>query len=64
MFSNLRKLRKKSNIKAIDIAKKIGLKTESAYYKKEAGTVPFTLVEGKIIADIFGLSIEEVFFNK
>ncbi len=40
MFSNLRKLRKKSNIKAIDIAKKNWSKTESAYYKKEAGTVP------------------------
>ena len=33
------------------------------YYKKETGSVPFTLEEGKIIADIFNMPIEEIFFE-
>jgi len=62
MFANLRKLRREKKIKAIDIARKMGLKTEGAYYKKEIGVVPFTLTEAKLIADMFDKSIEEVFF--
>jgi len=62
MFANLRKLRRERKIKAIDIARKMGLKTEGAYYKKEIGVVPFTLTEAKLIADMFDKSIEEVFF--
>ncbi len=63
MFENLRKIRQEKNIKARDIADKLGLKTEGAYYKKETGTVPFTLEEGKIVADILKMPIEEIFFT-
>ncbi len=63
MFENLRKIRQEKNIKAKEIAKKIGLKTEGAYYKKETGSVPFTLEEGKIIANILEMPIEEIFFT-
>ena len=63
MFENLRKIRQEKNIKAKDIAEKIGLKTEGAYYKKETGSVPFTLEEGKIVANIFNMPIEEIFFK-
>lgn len=63
MFKKLRKIRQEKNIKAKEIAKKMGLKTEGAYYKKETGVVPFTLEEGKIIADIFQMPIEEIFFT-
>lgn len=63
MFDKLRKIRQKSNIKAKELAEKLGLKTEGAYYKKETGSVPFTLTEGKIIADVFNLPIEEIFFE-
>ena len=63
MFENLRKIRTSKNIKAKEIAEKIGLKTEGAYYKKETGTVPFTLKEGKIIADMFDMPIEKIFFE-
>lgn len=63
MFENLRKIRHKKNINAKEIAGKLGLKTEGAYYKKETGNVPFTLEEGKIIADIFKMPIEEIFFT-
>ena len=47
MFERLRKIRQEKNIKAREIAERIGLKTEGAYYKKETGSVPFTLTEGK-----------------
>lgn len=63
MFEKLRKLRQQKNIKAKDIAEKMGLKTEGAYYKKETGNVPFTLNEGKIISDLFGMPIEDIFFK-
>ena len=64
MFEKLRKIRQEKNIKAKDIAEKLGLKTEGAYYKKETGTVPFTLQEGKKISEIIGLPIEEIFFTE
>lgn len=63
MFENLRKIRQEKNIKAIEIANAIGLKTESAYYKKETGRVPFTLEQGLIIASMLKMSVEDI-FNK
>lgn len=63
MFEKLRKIRQEKNIKAKEIAEKIGLKTEGAYYKKETGNVPFTLEEGKIISDLFKMPIEDIFFT-
>lgn len=62
MFEKLRKIRQEKNIKAKEIAEKLGLKTEGAYYKKETGNVPFTLEEGKIISDMLKMPIEEIFF--
>lgn len=63
MFNNLRKIRQNKNIKASEMAAKIGLKTEGAYYKKESGRVPFTLTEGKLVADMLDMSIEDIFLN-
>lgn len=63
MFENLRKIRQKKGIKAKEISQKLGLKTEGAYYKKETGSVPFTLEEGKIISNMFNIPIEEIFFE-
>ena len=63
MFEKLRKIRQEKNIKAKDIAEKMGLKTEGAYYKKETGTVPFTLEEGKIVSEMLQMPIEEIFFE-
>lgn len=62
MFERLRELRREKNIKAKEMAEKMGLKTEGAYYKKETGTVPFTLEESKIVADILNMPMEEIFF--
>lgn len=63
MFEKLRKLRQTKNVKAKDLAEKLGLKTEGAYYKKENGTVPFTLEEGKIVSDVLEMPIEAIFFT-
>ncbi len=63
MFKKLRKIRQEKNIKAKEIAEKLGLKTEGAYYKKETGSVPFTLEEGKIVADMLDMPIEKIFFT-
>lgn len=63
MYERLRQIRQEKNIKATEIAKSLGLKTDGAYYKKETGLVPFTLKEGKIISDILNMSIEEIFFT-
>ena len=63
MFEKLRKIRQEKNIKAKEIAEKIGLETEGAYYKKETGKVPFTLKEGRIISEMLELPIEEIFFT-
>lgn len=63
MFENLRKKRLEKGVKVSEIIEKLGLKTEAAYYKKETGSVPFTLEEGRIIADIFKMPIEEIFFD-
>lgn len=63
MFEKLREFRQEKNIKVKEIAEKLGLKTEGAYYKKETGSVPFTLEEGKIVADILKMPMEEIFFT-
>lgn len=63
MFEKLRKIRQEKGIKASLLAEKLGLKTEGAYYKKETGQVPFTLTEGKIVADLLEMPIEVIFFE-
>jgi DNA-binding XRE family transcriptional regulator len=63
MFEKLREMRKSKNIKVKDICQALKLETESAYYKKENGKVPFTLEEGKIISDLFSEPIEAIFFE-
>lgn len=63
MYQNLKILRKSKGISAINMAKIIGVKTVSAYTKKENGAVKFTLQEAKIISDFFHLPIEQIFFR-
>lgn len=62
MNTTLKDLRKSNNLTLSDMSKLIGLKTPSAYYKKENGDVPFSLEEAKIIAEKFNKPIE-IFFN-
>lgn len=62
MFEKLRALRNQKGISAETMAEILGLETKAAYYKKEVGSVKFTLAEAKKIADYFELPIEEIFF--
>ena len=62
MFEKLRRLRVERNVSVKTLSDILGLETEAAYYKKETGAIKISLVEGKKIADFFGLPIEENFF--
>lgn len=64
MFKKLRKIRNERNISALEMANVLGLKTAAAYYKKENGTINFTLEEAKKIADYLKMPIEEIFIKK
>ncbi|NFA42965.1 XRE family transcriptional regulator [Clostridium botulinum] len=63
MYENLRRIRNNKNISANQMCKLLGLVTKAAYYKKENGTVNFTLMEAKKVSDFFKLSIDEIFFT-
>ncbi len=63
MFDQLRKIRKENKVSCAEMAAALGLKTRSAYHKKENGYVPFSLQEGKKVSDYFGLSMEAIFFS-
>lgn len=64
MYNNLKSIRKNKNISVKSLKEVLGLVTNAAYYKKENGTVKFTLEEAKKISDYIGLTIEEIFFNQ
>lgn len=63
MYTKLRSIRKQKDIPVTSILDALGLETLAAYYKKETGLVKFTLEEAKKISELFGLSIDEVFFE-
>lgn len=63
MYTNLRLIRTEKSVTAKKMSELLSLKTKAAYYKKEIGMVNFTLNEAKIVADFFGMPIEEIFFN-
>lgn len=54
----LKTLRIEKGETQIEIARLLGLKTASAYSKKERGKVPLSLEEVKILADHYGKTIE------
>ncbi len=58
MAMKLRELRKEYNETQTEVANLIGLKTASAYSKKENGKVPFSLEEAKVLAEHFNKPIE------
>ncbi len=59
--SLLRKLRKERGETQIELAKLLGLKTSSAYSKKENGKVPISLEEVRILSDHFNQPIDSFF---
>lgn len=60
-MNNLKELRKTNNVKVSTLAELIGLKTLAAYYKKESGSIKFTVEEAMAIAEHMGKSVEEIF---
>ena len=63
MYVGLRRLRKNKQVPVPVLAKLLGLKTEASYYKKESGLIKFSVEEAKKVADLFEMSIEEIFFK-
>lgn len=56
--SILKDLRMKNGETQMEIAKLLGLKTASAYSKKENGKVPISLKEAKILSNHFNQSVD------
>lgn len=64
MCATLKKLRVERGLTLQEMANLLGLKTASAYCKKETGSVPVSLDEAKVISDFFHKPMEEIFFPK
>lgn len=60
-YEKIRNRRKELNITELEMAQKLGLKTRSAYYKKENKMVSFTIEEAKIVAETLGKGLDELF---
>ena len=61
MYQILRNTRKLQDVPVIDIAKKLGFKTTGTYYKKEQGSVPITIKEGKILSKMLHTPMDKLF---
>lgn len=64
MFERLREIRIARKISCEQLSALLGLKTRSAYQKKEMGNIPFKLEEAKQVADFFGMNMEDIFFTE
>ena len=60
-MNRLKELRKENNFKQTDLAEKIGV-TRQVVSNYELGTVKPSLDKAKKLADIFGCSLEDIFF--
>jgi putative transcriptional regulator len=59
----LKDLRRTHKTSALTLANIIGLKTAAAYYKKENGTIEFSLNEASAISLYYEKPIEEIFLT-
>lgn len=59
----LKSLRAMKGLTQRDMAEILNM-TVQTYNRKELGQREFTLEESKVIANIFGKTIEEIFFNQ
>lgn len=64
LFNKLRDIRKEKKISAVKLANMLGLETKTAYYKKENGTVKFSLEEARTLSLYFKKSIECLFYEE
>lgn len=63
MSQRLKTFRKNKNLTQSAVADMLEI-TYSTYSLKENGKQDFTLPEAKQLADLFGLTVDEVFFNQ
>lgn len=61
--SNVYIARRENKLKQKDVAKMIG-RSEQYYRERENGIREFTIKEGKILADIYNCSLDELFGNE
>ena len=61
MYEKLREIRKARKISGEEMGRKLGIQ-KAGYSKKELGHVPFSLNDAKIVSEVFGMSIEDIFF--
>lgn len=62
--NQLKNLRIANGETQVEIANLLGLKTASAYNKKENGKVPFSLTEAKILSVHYNKPIDFFFVHK
>ncbi|WP_035166536.1 helix-turn-helix transcriptional regulator [Caloramator sp. ALD01] len=62
-IKNLKELRKKNKLTQKQMAMKLGI-SERAYQHYEYGKRKPNLIIAKKIAEVFGCSIDEIFFNQ
>ena len=60
----IKNLRKTFNFSLEDMAKKLGYDSPNGYYYLESGRSKFSAEALVKVADIFNISIEELFLNK
>lgn len=63
MTLQLKQLRESRGITQTFMAKRLGFSSVSSYSLIEKGERRLDIVKAKQIADIFGIEIEELFFN-
>jgi transcriptional regulator with XRE-family HTH domain len=56
--------RKDMGISADDLSDLLGLKSSSNYSKRERGEAKISIEEGKQLAELFDMTIEELFFSE
>ncbi|MGN4124854.1 helix-turn-helix transcriptional regulator [Lysinibacillus sphaericus] len=64
MINKIREKRLEKGISQVFISKKLGYKTASGYANIEAGRNKLSLENAKIIAEILGVPLEELFFTE
>lgn len=64
MDESLRGMRKEKGSTLQEMSNLLGLKTASAYYKKETGTTPISLEEARILSEYFQRPLEKIFVTK
>ncbi|ALU14497.1 HTH domain-containing protein [Eubacterium limosum] len=61
MQLTIKELRKQSGKTQAEMAKILGLSSANAYSLKERGERRFSIEEARVLSDVFGMDIEDIF---